>query len=616
MIEFDLQMLAVVFLIVATITLFITEVVSIDVAALSILIALGLLTLIPGFEGLLAPGDLFKGFSSNAVISIMAIMIIGEALDRVGVMRWVANAILRFAGRTETRLTTLVCSTVAVISSFMQNVGAAALFIPVVSRLSAQTEIPITRLLMPMGFCAIMGGTLTMVGSSPLILLNDLTSELNRNLNEGTQLPELDLFAVTPIGICLVVTGIIYFVVIGRRLLPQTTREHAFGVTRVADRIKNAYLLNPEIFIAAIPTGHRFIAKSVGEIENECDVHIIAVIERGKPEWSPTRDTLVTQGCEIGVVGSEDGLTILREREGFKLVCATDHTRDYFPQEIAGFSEVVIPAESKLVGLSIGDIWLRRNYHLAGLGINRGTEVFSRGVRHIEFQPGDTLLTFSTHDAFADLQKNRDFIPITPGREVDIDQSGKLPIALALFAISIVLIIFSDLMLSLCLWVGAIGMVLFRILSMEQAYQAISWKTIFLLAGLMPLGIAVETSGTAAWLAEHLTVVLVAVPPIVVQAALALVATFFTLVMSNVGATVLLVPVAVNLALALNADPMIFALIIALSTSNSFLIPTHQVNVLIMGPGGYRVVDFLKSGGLITVLFIVVELAALNFFFL
>jgi di/tricarboxylate transporter len=162
---------------------------------------------------------------------------------------------------------------------------------------------------------------------------------------------------------------------------------------------------------------------------------------------------------------------------------------------------------------------------------------------------------------------------------------------------------------------GALGMVLTGVLSIEEAYQAVSWKTVFLLASLIPLGLAVESSGTAAWIATQTLAALGEVPIWVIQAALATLATFFTLVMSNVGATVLLVPLAVNMALDTGADPAVFALTVAIATSNSFLLPTHQVNALIMGPGGYRVTDYMRAGGIMTVLFLVVALTMLNLVF-
>jgi len=191
----------------------------------------------------------------------------------------------------------------------------------------------------------------------------------------------------------------------------------------------------------------------------------------------------------------------------------------------------------------------------------------------------------------------------------------KVGYAVFFFIAALGLVLFSDLRLSLSLLTGALGMVLSGVLSMDEAYKAVSWKTVFLLASLIPLGMAVENTGTAAWIAQQTLELLGDVPVWVLQGALAVLATLFTLVMSNVGATVLLVPLAVNLALSAGADPAIFALTVAIATSNSFLIPTHQVNALIMGPGGYLVPDFMRAGGIMTVLFLVVMLIMMNLVF-
>ena len=177
------------------------------------------------------------------------------------------------------------------------------------------------------------------------------------------------------------------------------------------------------------------------------------------------------------------------------------------------------------------------------------------------------------------------------------------------------MVLFTDLRLSVALLTGALGMILSGVLSIDEAYRAVSWKTVFLLASLIPLGLAVESSGTAAYIADQTLDLLGGVPGWVLQAAIAVPATFFTLVMSNVGATVLLVPLAVNIAVGAGADPAVYALTVAIATSNSFLIPTHQVNALIMGPAGYRVPDFMRAGGIMTVLFLVVSLTMLNLIF-
>jgi len=228
---------------------------------------------------------------------------------------------------------------------------------------------------------------------------------------------------------------------------------------------------------------------------------------------------------------------------------------------------------------------------------------------------GDVLVVHTTWADLAHLEKNRNFVVITTEYPHEDLRPHKLLPALVFFAITLGLVLFTNLRLSVALLTGALGMVLSGVLSIEEAYKAVSWKTVFLLASLIPLGVAVDGSGTAAWIATETLRVLGAMPIWVIQAAIAVLATFFTLVMSNVGATVLLVPLAVSIAIGAGANPAVFALTVAISTSNSFLIPTHQVNALLMGPGGYRVPDFLRAGGIMTILFLLVSQTMINLVF-
>jgi di/tricarboxylate transporter len=230
----------------------------------------------------------------------------------------------------------------------------------------------------------------------------------------------------------------------------------------------------------------------------------------------------------------------------------------------------------------------------------------------VPFLAGDTLVILSTWEALTRLTRDRDFVVVTTDFPQEELRPTKVSWALLFFAISLFLILFTDLRLSLCLLTGAVGMILTGVLDIDDAYEAVSWSTVFLLASLIPLGQAVQSSGTAAWIAQQVLILLDGWPLWSLQAGLAIIATVFTLIMSNVGATVLLVPLAVSIAVAAGGDPAIFALTVAISTSNSFLIPTHQVNALIMGPAGYKVTDFIKSGGIMTILFLIVSLLVLN----
>lgn len=609
-----------------TIFLFAFEIVPIDVAAISVMVLLGLTGLVAplmGIEqGLVPPDHLFDGFASNAVVSIIAVMIIGAGLDRTGLMSRVAAAIMRVGGTTEQRIIPLVSGTVAGISSFMQNVGAAALFLPVVSRIAARTGLPMSRLLMPMGFCAILGGTMTMVGSSPLILLNDLIQTSNRSLPEDVApMATFNLFDVTPVGLALVAAGILYFVIAGRFVLPSrgTDKLEGSDATRYfAEHYGlSGFTINEVRVLAESP----LIGLGVDEIEQTWRVRVVGV-DKGDGLRVGADGVDRTLGVEPGST-----LVLLSAPAPFKRFAAANQAQikpqlDTFAEVLAptkaGIAEIVIPPGSSLVGKTARDIWMRKTYGLSLLAIHRGDDIINfetGGVRNTPFRPGDALVVHTTWVDLARLERNRDFVIVTTEYPHEELRPNKVPHALFFFAVTLALVLFTDLMLSVALLVGAIGMILSRVLSIEEAYQAVSWKTVFLLASLIPLGLAVENSGTARWIAEQTLVWLGDQPIWIIQAALAILATFFTLVMSNVGATVLLVPLAVNIALGVGADPALFALTIAIATSNSFLIPTHQVNALIMGPGGYRVPDYLRAGGIMTILFLVVALSVLNLIF-
>jgi len=611
---------------VLTVFLFAFEVVPVDVAAVSVMVLLGLTSLVAPWMGLetgLVPlQNLFDGFASNAVISIIAVMIIGAALDKTGLMTRVAGFIMRIGGSTEARIIPLVSSTVGVISSFMQNVGAAALFLPVVSRISARTGLPMSRLLMPMGFCAILGGTITMVGSSPLILLNDLIKTTNQNLPAEQQMETFGLFSVTPIGVALVATGILYFVLAGRFVLPARTNDQLLQAGDPMAYYAETYGVSDfNVHEVRIPTASSLAGLSVDEIERRWNLRIIAV-EKGDGvrlgSSGVDRSLGIEQGTLLGILATEERFeTFVAETE-----IETRPELETFAEALsptkAGIAEIVIPPGSGLLGKSARDIFMRKVYGLSLLAIRRGDETLSYatgGVRNLPFKPGDTLVVHTAWTDLARLESDRDFVIVTTEYPHEELRPHKLPVALLFFAITLGLVLFTDLMLSVALLTGAVGMVLSRVLSIDEAYEAVSWKTVFLLASLIPLGLAVETSGTAAWIAQETLAALGEVPIWVIQAALAVLATFFTLVMSNVGATVLLVPLAVNMALGAGANPAVFALTVGIATSNSFLIPTHQVNALIMGPGGYRVPDYMRAGGIMTVLFLVVSLLMLNLVF-
>jgi di/tricarboxylate transporter len=625
--ELTFEMMAVLTLLSLTVFLFVSEIVRIDLAAVLVMVLLGGLSYLPGLGNLADVSNLFTGFSSNAVMSIIAVMIIGAGLDKTGLMSRVAALILKRGGTTETRIIPIVSSVVGVISSFMQNVGAAALFLPVISRISARTDIPMSRLLMPMGFCAILGGTITMVGSSPLILLNDLLIASNEMLPADQQMAPFGLFSVTPVGIMLVLTGVLYFVLFGRWVLPaQRERGQDAGSARsMQSYVENTYGLRADMFEIRVPEGSILIGQTLADLMVAHHMYILGTSYRGRKVIAPMADTTIEAPARLAVMGLRRAVREeFAEPYGLEILPRLDVFADDFATTQSGVAEIVIPPGSAVIGQTPIDLRLRQTHGLSLLAIHRGAETLSHvetedhkatHIGQVPLQAGDTAVVHVQWDRLTNVTKDRNFVVVTSDFPQEELRPHKVGWALAFFALALGLILFSDVRLSLSLLIGAVGMILSRVLSMDEAYRAVSWSTVFLLASLIPLGQAVQNTGTANWIAGHTLILLDGWPLWALQAGLAVLATAFTLVMSNVGATVLLVPLAVSIALSAGGDPAVFALTVAISTSNSFLIPTHQVNALIMGPAGYRVIDFVRCGGIMTLLFLVVSMTGLTLFF-
>ena len=594
--------------------LFVFEVLRVDVVALLVLVLLGLSSLVPDYNGLIPSYQLFNGFSSNAVMSIIAVMIIGAGLDKTGVMGIMAAQILKRAGKTETKVTITLSVCVAYISSFMQNIGAAALFLPVASRISRRTAIPLSRLLMPMGFCAILGGTITMVGSSPLILLNDLLESANLHLPDNAiPMEKFGLFAVTPIGIALVTTGVLYFVLLGKRVLPEAEKKTL--TTENLQHYRDVYGIDGRIFEMTVTPESDMVDLMLGEVQARGrSGWILGIKTDNATQIIPSQATQIRAGSVLAIMGSRDEVERYAERHSLTISPFLNEFADALNPTTAGIAEIVVPPDSTLINKSISELDIRRRYGMRVLTVYRIDTVIDSELSSLQLQAGDTLVVHSRWQDMIKVAKDRQLAVVTDFPKEEF-RTNKLRNASLAFFLAIGLVLFSDLPLALALMTGAVGMVLGHVLTMEEAYKAVSWQTVFLLACLIPLGMAMEQSGAAAYLAAHALNVMDGLPVWMIQLFLAIISTVFTLVMSNVGATVLLVPLAIQIALGIGADPAIFALTVALATSNSFLIPTHQVNALIMGPAGYRVRDFMRAGIGMTILFLIVMLLMLNIFY-
>jgi di/tricarboxylate transporter len=598
--EMILTMIVLVFVII----LFIFEWVRVDVVGIIMMVMLPLI-------GLVSPTEAFVGLSSNAVCSIIAVIIIGAGLDKTGVMNKVAGPIIKLAGSSEKKVITLISGTVGIISSMMQNIGAAALFLPAAQRIAKRMGVPISRILMPMGFCAIIGGTITLVGASPTILLNDLM------ILGGEKLEPFGLFTQTPIGICLLSSAIIYFLLFGKLVLPAAEGEADQGVTAM---LMNEYEGLENIYELHIPETSTN-PKTLEELAVRANflVTVVAIYDSSKKQKNmvPRSMDLISPNDSIAVVGKEKKVRRLADEYGWIIKDGVDVFAEDLAPTNAGMAETVVSPRSELIGKTMSEVNFKEQYSVNPVALFTGQKIIYSGLTHLRLKMGDTLLLHGPWERFHILRNKPQPRALTFATtlEGEIMRPKKAKLAIVWLAVALTQIIFFKIQLSVALMSGALGMIITGVLSVDEAYYAVDWMTVFLLAGLIPLGMAFEKTGTAAYIAKFVLGMLGQPSPIVLLGAVGVMTSFFTLVVSNVGATVLLVPLCMNMAVMAGGDPRMAALVVGLSASNTFVLPTHQVNALIMRPGGYRTVDYAKAGVIMTVLFLVVELTILYFFY-
>jgi di/tricarboxylate transporter len=594
----------------AAVFLFIMEWVRVDVVAIAMMVLLPEL-------GLLNSQDTFKGISSNAVMAIIGVMIISYGLNRAGLVNRIIQPLLKYVGKSSGRLTVLFSGLIAVISSVMQNTGAAVLFLPAIRLVTSyRLKIPISRVLMPIGMAAILGGTLTMIGTSPLILLNDI-------LPPG--MPKFGFLELTPIGLGLVIGGIGYLSTVGMRLLaklPQQASDSQSGGTDGAeDGILDAYPLIRGPFEISVPEDFEAggLPQSVVEIRRRFLVNIVAASKTpGACGIAPLPESKIHSGYILCAYGPRKAvekfvkdyhLVLKEEPECFK--------GNMFNPSLAGIVEGVVSPRSSLIGQTIKEIRFRETFGINALAIHQSGKTYYRQLADRPLQAGDAVLVHGTWEQFHALENlHQNLIMITPF-EKEFHKPEKSGWALTCFLISLGLMILSSfyfqnrpynpIPLSVCLMLGAVGMVLSRVVTINEAYRAVDWRTVFLLGGLIPLGMAVDQTGTAQWIAKGIVAGLgPLMSPLVLLIVLAVLSCGFTMVISNVGACTLLVPLGISIAHQIGVNPRVAAIVVGIGVSNSFILPTHQVNALYMGPGEYRTKDYIKIGGLLAIIYIAI----------
>ena len=593
------EIIQVLVILAGTIFLFILELFRVDLIAILIMISLAWLGLVPAREA-------FSGFASNAVISMIAVMVLGYGIDRSGAMNHVTRYITQIASTSEKRLIAVVAGAVGILSAFMQNIGAAVLFLPSLLMISRSNQISPSRLMMPLGFAAILGGTLSMVGSGPLIILNDL-------LVQGGQ-AKYGLFSVTPLGLLLLAAGIGYFLLFGRYVLPSRSIEKR--KTSAQQQLIETWHLPSAVHPCRISADSPMINKTREEIQFRLryNLNLLALKEDDDTLSAPWRYSRFVAGQILILLGERQDVErlALEQKLQFPIKLKLHESLEF--SRSSGFAEVIIPPQSKFVGKSIRDIALRKTFGVEPILLLRGAQEERGDFSDRVLQPGDDLIIHGPWQNLQAMAKEKACILVTP-IEAEPSKASR-PVAALFCFLGAVALAIAGVHLSLALMSGALAMVLVRVITIDELYTAVDWRTVFLLAGLIPLGIAMERTGAAAYMANNLMILLKGSHPLVLLTAVATLATLFSLFMSNVAATVLLVPLALMMAAIAGMDARALALLVAVCASNSFLLPTHQVNALLMSPGGYRNIDYLRAGGIMTVIFIIIVVLGIYFIYL
>ncbi len=579
-------------IILAALVLFATEKLRVDVVAMLVLISVGLLGLIPRDK-------LFFGFSNSAVITVWAVYMVSGAMFKTGVADAIGKAILKVAGNGEKGLIATIMLTVGVISAFMNNVGAVAMLLPAVVGIARQTKVPVSKMLIPLAFASLLGGTMTLIGTPANILATGVLAERG--------LPTFGFFEFTPMGIVVLTTGILYMIFIGRRFLP--VREGARGKEDI-NRLRD-YVTEVRVTPLSSLIGKTLFESRLGQ---EHDLTVLAIQRENGDQPVLHRDTRIQSEDLLVVESAASDLMAASQSLGLTIEVDSKLDIDLLEPGDVQLIEATLSPNSHIVGLSLQEVRFRDRYGFTALAISRAGEVITQRLRDVSLKFGDALLLQGPQHRVVGLQDGDDFLVLEP-LELEQFRTSKAPIAVGALLLAIGLTIFTEVPISLAMVIAAMIMILSGALTMEEAYESVDWRTVFLVAGMLPLGLAMELTGTASFVADLILGAFGPYGPVATLAGIYLLAAIITQPMSNAAAIVLVVPIALDTAFALDANYKTFTMAVVIGAATSFLSPVgHKANVLVYGPGGYKFTDYARVGALLTVILLIVSMIFLPIF--
>jgi di/tricarboxylate transporter len=594
------------------IVLFVTELLRVDVVAVGVVVTLIL-------AGILTPGEAISGFSNSAVVVIAALFVIGGAISQTGLAGMIGRRVLLIAGTDERRLTIVLFLAVAFLSSFMSNTGTVAVLLPAVVILARTANLSPSKLLIPMAYGSLVGGATTLIGTPPNLIVSEVL------LDAGYE--PFTFFSFTLAGLVLVFVGIVYMMLIGRHLLPdrETAVPGAVSMPEPKEEIVDRYQLPDNIFRLRVRLWSRLIGKSLAEAHfgDKYNITVLEILRREEPRPAlrlvrpkinenqeikrrsiapeaesvlEADDILIVQGDahDVGRVAAAWAMGVQATTEANVTEEAVSRINDE-----VGVAEILIPNRSHMIGKTVVETRFGSKYNLTVLGILTPGNKGEVNVRDHKLEFGDTLLAQGRwEDIIAMRDERRDFVVLgQPESTLRNPNRSKAMVALGVLSVMILMMITGWLPLVAVALAASLAMVLTKCMTMDDAYNAIDWKSLILIAGMIPMSIALEKVGLIDLAANGLSNFFGPYGPVAVMGGLFLLTSLFTQFISNTATTVVIAPVALTAAASVDVEPYAFLMSVAIAASMAFATPVASPsNTLVMGAGNYRFGDYIKVG--------------------
>ena len=568
-------------ILVGTVILFVTEKYPLDLVAM---IGLGMLLLL----GLVTPQEGLSGFSNPATVTVAAMFILSAGLQKTGATAAVGRLMVRF-GRDHYTALIVIMGTVTVMSAFVNNTAAVAVFIPLVTIVANRRRIAASKLLIPLSYASQFGGVCTLIGTST----NLLVSSISEQAGYGS----FSMFEFSRMGLILFAAGVAFFLAFGRWLLPD----------RQMREVSAMYHLGEYVTEMRVRQGSPLVGRSVLEtrLGEDHDVTVLRVLEVGEAGWAPLRQVLQPDHVLL-VHGSIPNLMRLRGSMGLEMNVDFKLRDETLQTEDLRLVQALVAPGSPLIGHTLKESDFRNRYQALVLAMQRRGETINDKLSSIILSMGDVLLVQAHEEEITTLRRSNDFIVLNevPGAVL----RRKAPLAIGIILAVVGLAAFDVFPILVTAVLGCVAMLVTRVLRLEEAYGAINWQVIFLLAGILPLGLAMQTSGAAGGLAERALGLVGDMGPVAVLAVIYLMTSVMTDTMTNAAAAVLLAPIAISTAEQIGVDPRPFLMAITFAASTGFSTPVgYQTNTMIYNPGGYRYTDFLRAGMPLNILFCILS---------